>query len=206
MSVPAPPTSTTLSSITAYATEIADFLLERLLLSPVIPFSSPILHPYHTWWCQHSDLSVEPERPCCPWFALSSCVNCYLNSNQLIPPHSCRWNEDWQQLQALFEARRAAWLSDDRVGWLALNAPFPGAVDALASCPYPVYFASRCVLVRVQNKTPNHAKFDAACYCPTCEFCQFCCLLACLPKSCFVQLVQLHGSPALGHLFVFDLL
>lgn len=54
------------------------------------------------------------------------------------------WGEDWETLQAGFEAQRAEWLASDRAAWLALNQPYAGMVDALADCQQPVYFASRC--------------------------------------------------------------
>lgn len=47
------------------------------------------------------------------------------------------------ELQRSFESHRAAWLAEDRAGWLSRNRPYPGMVDALTSSEYPVYFASR---------------------------------------------------------------
>jgi len=56
------------------------------------------------------------------------------------------WGEDWQALQKAFEEHRAGWLVRDRSGWLACNKPYPGVVDALASCEAPFYIASRLVV------------------------------------------------------------
>jgi hypothetical protein len=56
---------------------------------------------------------------------------------------TCRWGEPWEQLQTSFEQHRASWLASDRAGWLALNQPYAGMVEAIAACEYPIYFASR---------------------------------------------------------------
>lgn len=66
------------------------------------------------------------------------------------------WGEQWEELQKSFEGHRASWLSSDRAGWLARNQPYPGMVDAITSCEYPVYFASSKAAHRVSTLMQEH--------------------------------------------------
>ncbi|KAF8063748.1 hypothetical protein HT031_003605 [Scenedesmus sp. PABB004] len=74
----------------------------------------------------------------------------------LLEATLARWGEDWQALQAAFEAHRAAWLASDRAGWLQRNQPYPGMVDALSTCDYPLYFASSKAAHRVATLLAAH--------------------------------------------------
>ncbi|KAI8467749.1 MAG: hypothetical protein J3K34DRAFT_429434 [Monoraphidium minutum] len=68
---------------------------------------------------------------------------------QLLSATLQAWGEDWEVLQRAFEEHRAGWLGRDRAGWLACNKPYPGVVDALASCEAPFYIASSKAASRV---------------------------------------------------------
>lgn len=67
-----------------------------------------------------------------------------------------KWGEDGLELQRSFESGRAAWLAEDRAGWLSRNRPYPGMVDALTSSEYPVYFASSKAAHRVSTLLQEH--------------------------------------------------
>eukprot|EP00775_Hariotina_reticulata_P003709 gene3709-3972_t len=86
-----------------------------------------------------------------------SCVEAILADwHPLLEQTLSSWGENWQELQESFEKHRAGWLGTDRAGWLAKNQPYPGVVDVLKSCEYPVYFASSKAAHRVATLMQEH--------------------------------------------------
>jgi hypothetical protein len=104
----------------------------------------------HRHQCPLSRLVVQCVCVCvCACARACACVCvcvCARHSCVCSVPCCHRWGEGWEELQAGFEAHRASWLEQDRAGWLSRNQPYPGMVEAMRDCQYPVYFASRCVL------------------------------------------------------------
>lgn len=86
-----------------------------------------------------------------------SCADAILkNWHPLLESTLEKWGEEWTELQKSFEAHRADWLAQDRAGWLDRNKPYPGMVDAMSSCQYPVYFASSKAAHRVSTLLQEH--------------------------------------------------